>query len=55
MFSKAVMWTDDLCHSGVQIKSSAGSGANNMGLVAEDVTAPAKEAATEAVKAAGKL
>ncbi len=32
-----------------------GSGTNNMGQVAEDVTAPVKEAASEAVKAAGDV
>lgn len=39
--------------SGVQAEVTVGSGMNNMGQIAEDVTAPVKEAASEAVKAAG--
>ncbi|KAL0053461.1 hypothetical protein WJX82_005982 [Trebouxia sp. C0006] len=40
-------------YSGVQAEVTVGSGMNNMGQIAEDVTAPVKEAASEAVKAAG--
>ncbi|KAA6417687.1 MAG: hypothetical protein FRX49_12375 [Trebouxia sp. A1-2] len=42
------------CKPGVQAEEvTAGSGMNNAGQLAEDVTAPVKEAASEAVKAAG--
>lgn len=41
--------------SGNQAEVPMGSGTNNMGQVAEDVTAPVKEAASEAVKAAGDV
>jgi len=41
--------------SGVQAEVTVGSGMNNMGQIAEDVTAPVKEAASEAVKAAGDV
>ncbi len=45
-----------LCEcSGGQAEVTGGSGLNNMGQVAEDVTAPVQEAASEAVKAAGNV
>ena len=41
--------------SGVQAEVPMGSGMNNTEQLAEDVTAPVKEAASEAVKAAGDV
>ena len=56
IYTRAVVWflTDMSSHAGVEAEAPSSSGLNSAAQLGQDVTAPAKEAAEEAVKAVGR-